>query len=159
MLASILDSADGYREEGDALVLSFPAGSQLLARQLERPEQVERLGAALERLIGRRPAVRSEVGGGPGPVGPAAGGDGLDGTAPGGPDDAGAVDAGSAAAGPGAADGGPPDDPKILLQRARKEPGVRKLLREFGAQVLEVRPMDPLPVPPAFDEAPPVEES
>ena len=30
-----------------------------------------------------------------------------------------------------------------LLARAQEDPGVRKLLLEFGAQVVEIRPMDP----------------
>ena len=30
-----------------------------------------------------------------------------------------------------------------LLEKAKNEPGVKKLLREFGAQVVEIRPLDP----------------
>jgi len=30
-----------------------------------------------------------------------------------------------------------------LLEKAKSEPGVKKLLREFGAQVVDIRPLDP----------------
>jgi len=30
-----------------------------------------------------------------------------------------------------------------LLEKATSEPGVKKLLREFGAQVLDIRPLEP----------------
>jgi hypothetical protein len=39
----------------------------------------------------------------------------------------------------------PSSDPQAaqLLERASGEPGVKKLLREFGAQVVDIRPLEP----------------
>ena len=34
------------------------------------------------------------------------------------------------------------DDSSSLLDRARSEPAIRKLLSEFGAQVIEIRPLE-----------------
>jgi hypothetical protein len=45
-----------------------------------------------------------------------------------------------------------------LLERARQEPGIKKLLREFGAQVVDIRPLS-APKETVFrDEAPAPEE-
>ncbi len=38
-----------------------------------------------------------------------------------------------------------------LLEQARKEPGVKKLLREFGAQVVDIRPLEIHTPEPATD--------
>ncbi len=32
-----------------------------------------------------------------------------------------------------------------LLERAKKDPGIKKLLHDFGAQVVEIKPMDSPP--------------
>ena len=38
-----------------------------------------------------------------------------------------------------------------LLEQARNEPGVKKLLREFGAQVVDIRPLELHAPEPATD--------
>ena len=43
------------------------------------------------------------------------------------------------------------DGRKELLEQARNEPGVKKLLREFGAQVVDIRPLELHTPQPATD--------
>jgi DNA polymerase III gamma/tau subunit len=53
----------------------------------------------------------------------------------------------------------PAIDYRDLLEKAKHEPGVERLLREFGAQVIDIRPLDaPRPVETEGAEAGPTEE-
>ena len=47
-----------------------------------------------------------------------------------------------------------------LLERAKNEPGIQKLLYEFGAQVIEISPLDSGESPPGGEtESGPTEET
>jgi len=69
------------------------------------------------------------------------------------------VEAEPAAAEPPRVAPAPSIDYRELLEKARHEPGVERLLREFGAQVIDIRPLDaPRPVEAEPGEAGPAEE-
>jgi hypothetical protein len=46
------------------------------------------------------------------------------------------------------------DDSSSLLERARSEPAIRKLLSEFGAQVIEIRPLEAVRPPESAADGP-----
>ncbi|HXV76096.1 MAG TPA: DNA polymerase III subunit gamma/tau [Candidatus Polarisedimenticolaceae bacterium] len=129
MLGSILERAQAIRVIGDALAIRLAAGAGSLARQLERKENLEVLVEHSSRLFGRtlRIVIESD-------------------------DEAATVDSARAAsAGSAAAVERPPTGRRSkgggkrgsLVEVARSEPGVSKLLRDFGAQVVDIRPLPP----------------
>jgi hypothetical protein len=126
MLASIVDQARSARVDGDRLVLEYDEGARSMLGPLEREGGLAALREAADRLVGRALTPRVVVG----------------------------SKEPKKAAGP--PDAGPPDTPRpavgsgqrnVLLREATQEPGVKKLLREFGAQVVEIKPIDHVPDP------------
>jgi len=128
MLGALLDQAAGVELAGGEVVVRFESGAELLAKPLQRKESLALL-QQLARTACDGAGLRIEVGGAP--------------TAPGAGDEraskASAPAPGRPAA-PRASGGG--SSKRSLLEDAKQEPGVKKLLREFGAQVVEVRPLE-----------------
>jgi DNA polymerase-3 subunit gamma/tau len=123
MLAAMLEQSTLHLGHGE-LVIRFPAGMEAVKRQVESRQSLALLREQAQRLGGERMEVRVELGtdeeqatSGAPPV-PSA-----------------------ATAGPGATTpaGTAPDG---LLDRARREPGVKKLIDAFGAQVVNIRRHD-----------------
>jgi hypothetical protein len=130
MLAAVLDQAASVELDGNVLCVRFEAGMEALKRTLEQPESLEllRKEAAPD---GGRLEVRAEIA--PGEPGRS--------TAPPAPKP-------PAASEPPASRSKVPATPEVsgsLLDRIREEPAVGKLLDAFGAQVVDVRPLDPSP--------------
>ncbi len=153
MLAAILDEAAVIRLAGDRLQVRFPAGGEALRRQLDRRDNAEALAGCAAEALGRKVRVESATDSAeapavaaapdPGPEPPAApGGDASPAPAPA---DAPARDAGPAPS--------RPTNRRKLIEQATSEPGVRRLLREFGAQVVDIRPLGSVP-PETEDTAP-----
>jgi len=132
MLDAILDEAASMTWDPEGVRIGFAPSRGAFLRQLERPEALSVLRAAA-----------AQVAGGPVPVHLAL--EGSDGPKPGRPE----TPPAPAPAGPGAPprpEHAPPggEDKAALLSRIRSEPGVTDLLFEFGAQVVDVRPLAPV---------------
>jgi hypothetical protein len=121
MLAAILDEACGIVVQDGALRVTFPAGNEALERQLQRKENVETLGRFAREITGRKVRVAIENGEAKAPADPE----------PEKPDPP-AREAARPQGRPGRSE---------LMQRATSDPGVKKLLHEFGAQVVDIRPL------------------
>jgi DNA polymerase-3 subunit gamma/tau len=148
LLSGILSHASRVTAAGGRLTVSFPADSGPLSRQMERSDFREVLAACGEQVCGSKVEVRVTVA--------------EDDRSSAGPGrDLRAASSSSTARG---ADPGRPEHRTIhrgeLLDLARSEPGVERLLHEFGAQVVDIRPLDE-PRAPAADGAGsgPTEES
>jgi DNA polymerase-3 subunit gamma/tau len=136
VLGAVLEQAAAIDVQDDTLVLTFKGAAAAMARPLERKESLILVQGHAERLLGSPVAVRLEIEGRQTinqsksavpevkPV-TAAGKSGAPRRRR--PSPAAAIDE------PGAA---------ALLERASQEPGVKKLLREFGAQVVDIRPLE-----------------
>ena len=134
MLGSILQEAERIETVGDAVVVRLAAGMESIGRQLGRKENLEILARHAQRMAGRPMRILIDDGGA----------------------DEAALDeppATAPSAGPveprrpqrdAARPRGDASDPG-LLERATSEPGVKKLLREFGAKVVDIRPLAPPP--------------
>jgi len=137
MLGSILQGADSIEVIGDAVVVHLGAGIESIGRQLGRKENLEILVRHAQRLAGRPMRIRVEDG-----TGDASG--------------AGEPPTALPSARPAEPRRPPRDAPRSranvpdtdLLDRATSEPGVKKLLREFGAKVVDIRPLG---LPPGTD--------
>ena len=134
MLGSILQEAERIEALGDAVVVRLAAGMESIGRQLGRKENLEILVRHAQRTAGRPMRILID--------------DGADETAA--ADEPPAVAPAAAPAAPrrpqrdvGHPRGGVGD--ADLLERATSEPGVKKLLREFGAKVVDIRPLAPPP--------------
>ena len=139
MVGAMLDQASGLDLDGDRLRVRFPEQLEPVKRQLERPDNLSLLKSQCERLTGRKLDVSIEVAEGSPDPGP-----GPEATGPAQPTatvtadekrtilDEGGTTRGAARA-----------TEDTLLERARREPGVRKLLDAFGAQVVDIRPLEP----------------
>jgi len=112
MLGAILGQAEAVELGAHELTVRFDRGHETLAQTLERKPNLSALEEHASALAGRALRARIEVGD---PVAPASAGAGA------------------------APEDGSRDE---LLRSAREDPGVKKLLREFGAQVLEIQPLD-----------------
>jgi hypothetical protein len=122
MLAAILDAASSIRLEDGVLRVAFPAAEEALGRQLERSANAEALARCAREVIGRDVRLAVSV------DGPAA----STGLAP-----------RSASEEERASRDSPhprPDRDRLLRQ-ATSDPGVQRLLAEFGAQVIDIRPL------------------
>jgi len=126
MLAVMLEEASAVSMAGENLDVCFEAGNDLMVRQLRRQENVDALRRHAAQIAGRKPAVRIRSGPGEPDAGDAA--------PPGGEENTVEEE-----------DNAPRRDSRqrrsALLDRARQDPGVKKLLREFGAQVVDIRPL------------------
>jgi hypothetical protein len=132
MLGALLDEAASASLEGDELEIRFREGSGMMRKRLDSNES----RSHLERIAGEtagRP-IRIRIG-----------------------------NASAAEVDAAVATGAPPSDkparetreptperpvpkhsagPEALLSQATNEPGIKKLLYEFGAEVVEIRPLD-----------------
>ncbi len=139
MLSAILDAASEVRVEGSAVAIVFPSGKEALRRQLERSDNRKTLSECARAAVGAEqillstsgPEVRTR------------------------PRQATAATA-ARAAGPATSPVATVEQPSrpgrsgdrdALIRQANRDPGVRRLLREFGAQVVDIRPLDPSPPP------------
>ena len=136
MVGSILQEAVKIEVIGDALVIHLAKGMEALGRQLNRTENLEVLVKHAAGLLGRtvRVMIDSAADAATPPV-----------VAESTPR---ATQHQAAASEPKKA---PRREPAAkrkvkdegLLDKAKNEPGIKKLLREFGAQVVDIRPLDP----------------
>jgi len=142
MVGSILQEAVKIEVIGDALVIHLAKEMEALGRQLNRTENLEVLVKHAATLLGRtvRIMIDSAADSAQPPV-----------VADSSPK---ATQRQTVAAKPE-----PKPEPKKaasrepaaknrvkdkgLLDKAKNEPGIKKLLREFGAQVVDIRPLDP----------------
>ncbi len=137
MLDAILDEAASLRWDADGVRIGFAPSRGAFLRQLERPEAAAALRAAAAQVAGGpvpvhlalatsedNPASRPLPGRPEAPPAPA----------PAGPST------------PPRPEHAPPgdEDRAALLSRIRSEPAVAELLFEFGAQVVDVRPLAPV---------------
>jgi hypothetical protein len=118
VLGTILQEARAIESIGDALIVRLEDGMDSLARQLGRKENLEVLVDHAARISGRTLRILVDTGGTEHPK--RTGGQARRAGAP----------------------KKPPGDSN-LLDEATSEPGVKKLLRDFGAQVVEIRPLEP----------------
>jgi len=126
MVGAILRQAESIEVANERVEIRFAASLDVLARQLARKEQLKVVQEYAERVFGRRMEVAVQ-----------------------------AVDAPKAAPEATTAPRRPHPAPRSvephplgevqgsLIDRATSEPGVRKLLRDFGAQVVDIRPLEP----------------
>jgi DNA polymerase III gamma/tau subunit len=136
MVGSILQEAVKIEVIGDALVIHLAKDMEALGRQLDRTENLEVLVQHAATLLGR--TVRVLVDKAADSASPVAAE-----TSPPAPQHATTPPQPSKAA--ARRDSAPKHKvkDKSLLDKAKNEPGVKKLLREFGAQVVDIRPLDP----------------
>ena len=129
MIGAILEQAQDILLDGQALVIVFEKENAVVADRLRASETVELLRQTAEKITGGPVNIRIESG------------DGVKTAAEEPPPNAGLTT--------------PPKPPPAgrneLLEQARKEPGVKKLLREFGAQVVDIRPLELNTPEPASD--------
>ena len=117
MLGALVEQAREITVDGGTLVVGFSAADDSLRRMLAGADNVRTLEQIASKTLGRPLSVRVA-----------------------------SVDAPIAASPvrPVAGDVPPPspasDEREPLAERARNDPGVRRLLREFGAQIVDVRP-------------------
>jgi hypothetical protein len=139
LLAGILEQADAIEARAGEILIRMPAGMDAVGRQLERPDAASLLAACAADRVEDPVRVRvvSSTGPLPSSSGPMA--------VPSSRNSGGAprpkarpphTRQGSSDSTAGVARGS-------LIEKATSEPGVRKLLREFGAQVIDIRPLEP----------------
>jgi DNA polymerase-3 subunit gamma/tau len=130
--------------DADVVTLSFDAAAEASRRMVEREETLGALRKCAEDALGRRVQVRV-AGAKPAAIpAPAVPRREVESAVPSDP--------------PRVAPG-PAIDYRELLEKAKHEPGVERLLREFGAQVIDIRPLDAAPsVEPEAAETGPTEE-
>lgn len=133
MLGAVLEQASSIALEAGVLRIRFEAGMDALKRTLAQPESLELLRSEAATASGGPVTVQIEVGSGSA-ARPEAAATGPEPTSPGSPRFGGR-----------AATGG-------LLDRIREEPGVGKLLDIFGAQVVDLRPLDLAPAATSEDD-------
>jgi hypothetical protein len=125
MLGALLDQASTITVDGGSLVVGFGPGDDGLRRMLSGDENLRALTALAEQTLGRTLSLKVS----------------------GAPDDA----RSSVPRGAEGTDDPPPASREgvdaegstrlQLMERARKDPGVQRVLREFGAQIIDVRPL------------------
>ena len=142
MIGAILEQAQTILLDGHALVIAFEKENAVVADRLRTPATVELLRQTAEKITGGPVNIRIESGNGvktvaeePPPTGELA--------APPTPP--------PAESAPGERPHGAQPGRSELLEQARNEPGVKKLLREFGAQVVDIRPLELRAPEPATD--------
>jgi DNA polymerase-3 subunit gamma/tau len=130
MLGAMLERAATIVVDGGVLVVTFGAAETGVRRVLVTEDNVRSIEAIAAQTLGRPLALRVEMSS-PTVV-------------------SGSIASGPPAAGPGPLASPPPptgaeESRQALTDRARKDPGVSRLLTEFGAQVVDVRPLRPGP--------------
>jgi DNA polymerase-3 subunit gamma/tau len=138
MLGASVAQAVSVTRDGGALRIEYTPALDAVRRVVEREANLATLRRCAFEALGERVEVRVEASV-PGRSAPPAGAPPRD--------TASAVPAprvtGASAALPAAEE----DGGVSLLERARSEPGIRRLLSEFGAQVIEIRPLRAAPSP------------
>jgi len=129
LLGGILSHAAAIRMERDEIQVSFAPDGEIWLRQLERDDYRELLRSVAASLCGATDVrvIRTE---------------------------ATPRDGNGTSTGNGGGNGAPsvgiesirPPSRNELMESAKSDPGVRHLLREFGAQVLDIRPLAPIPI-------------
>ena len=113
MVAAMLEQASALHLRGGELVIGFSDTMEAVKRQVETKESLSLIGQEAERLSGRPVKVRVELGSAPA-----------------------ATAAAAPLPGAKSSSGGDVDG---LLEEARREPGVQKLMDAFGAHVVGIR--------------------
>jgi hypothetical protein len=136
MLEVMLDDAAAVGFDGRTLTVTFPNAASATRRQMEKPESLETLRRAAEACGGGNVEVRV--------IDAGAGGEmpKVDRAAQRQPV---AETGAKRATVPRTRGGWPPSvgaDQGALLDSVKKEPGVARLLKELGAQVVEIRALD-----------------
>jgi DNA polymerase-3 subunit gamma/tau len=131
MLAAMLEQSTVEVSSGH-WVIRFPAGLEAVKRQVEARQSLALLRREAERLAGGRVAIRVEVGA-PEAAAPVT----SPATTPRRESSPGAPEAAPARRDP--APRPAREDPTGLLERAQSEPGIKKLMETFGAQVVDIR--------------------
>jgi len=152
MVGAMLEHAARVVTDGDRLVIEFAAGGDALARQLKREANLKALRKLASDAAGKPMQIVVELGSEPDAVqAKPTGGESEARAERPSPDVSTRSRAADSPRAPQSPDGGPdgPDGPaqeridggdSNLVGRAQQEPGVKKLIREFGAQVVEFRP-------------------
>ena len=125
MLEAMLEEAATLRLDGDDVVVAFSPGAEAVRRMFERDDNVAFVRGLAGKVFGATTGIRFEDA----PVAAVAGGPpGATAT----PSTV-SVDAGAPAPGLGR---------QQLFDAARRDPAIQRLLREFGAQIVDVRPLE-----------------
>lgn len=120
MLEAMIEEAGTVRYEAGAVVLAFPPGAEAVRRMFEREDTLSFVRTAARDLWGEEVPIRVET----------------------------AAATEEAPAAPKASFPTPgPTGREELFDRVRKDPSVRMLLTEFGAQIVDVRPLEATPLP------------
>jgi DNA polymerase-3 subunit gamma/tau len=146
LLGVILEDASSVHLEDGVLEVLFAAEKQAMVRQLERKELRDQLAGKAAEIAGRPVRVQIDSDASAGaesrsdrlPAAPSSEAHTPDRPA-GGPSTRGGERRESASSSPS-----PPPQRRgrgELLEQAKKDPGVNRLLREFGAQVVDIRPL------------------
>jgi DNA polymerase III subunit gamma/tau len=140
MLGAMLEQAAGVAVDGGTLIVTFRPGDDGIRRMLASDENSRTVEAIAGKTLGR--AIVLKVAGPPEGLAapPSRRNDAAD--------DEPIETPLRTAPSSGSDDG---SSRSQLMARARKDPAVQRLVREFGAQVIDVRPLDP----PIQDEASP----
>jgi DNA polymerase-3 subunit gamma/tau len=123
MLGAVLERATTLVVDGGTLVVTFGPSDSGMRRMLAGDDNVRSIETIAAQALGRPLALRvlgADEGSGVGLAEPLA-----------------------SRAGPGQPQDSAVESPHELAQRARKDPAVSRLLTEFGAQVVDVRPLRP----------------
>ena len=141
-IGAILEEADEIVLAGDALVVSFVQEHQFIADRLREKETLELLHEQARELTGKTINVRIESGEATAATKPAAATETSTAAAPSPPRRKPAPEPEATASGSG-----------DLQEQAKNEPGVKKLLREFGAQVVNFQALSAQPILDDTDES------
>ncbi len=117
MITALIDHASGVELEGDQAIIRFPAGAGSFKAQAEREETLALLKGCATEAGGRPLTLRIEL---EDETGKRSGGDGK------------TMERRK-----------PDNDRRQLMEAAASDPSVKHLLREFGAQIVDIRPLDP----------------
>jgi DNA polymerase-3 subunit gamma/tau len=158
MLGAMLEQVGSAVLEGDTLVLHLGEAAAALRRRLEDEDSMRILRRCASEAAGQELGVRvasiendtrgAPAGADPRPESPSPPPD----VPKRGMESRGTAKRGTASRGTG--------DRGSLLERAKKDPGIKKLLHDFGAQVVDIRPLDAPPDAATADsDAGPVKES
>ncbi len=153
MLDVMLDQASRVSFDGDLLAISFPGSAEAMRRQFERADNLATLRRIATAMAGRPAEVRCAA------EPNAARGAGEPAT----PEASSSVNetrrAGGNSKGSRREDPVRADGARALLENAKQNPGVARLLLEFGAQVVDIRTLDAPPPDPEESGFGPSEES
>jgi len=120
MITALIGHASAVELKDDLAVIRFPADGESFKAQAEREETLALLQGCASEVAGRPVTLRIEL-------------DAETGKR--------AVSGGSGGLGTGTSK--QPSDRRQLMEMAGSDPAVKHLLREFGAQIVDIRPLDP----------------